>query len=560
MSYIGQGLPADVFSGFVTDTFTGDGSATTFTLSKAPFSEDSLIVVVDNVIQQPTTNFTVSGTTLTIVGTAILSGIKGYAIHTGGPLPIGGASELDLNGASDKLILDTDGDTTISADTDDQIDIKIGGTDALRVTGTALTGNAVATVGASGTALSLAGITFYQGQSGSIYTADVSGTDNDAENNTAFGTAAMDAITTGDNNVAMGEAALGALTTGADNVAIGYNAGSAGTSASYNTMVGRNAGAATTASSAITAIGYYAGAANTSATQNTFLGFNAGAACTDGGYNTAIGHNALRQPDSETNNTAIGRLALEGPIAGGEYNVAVGNNTLDALTSGDNNTAVGYNAGTSLTTGVQNSFCGDAAGANVTQGSGNVCVGKDTGNSGSTPLTTGDNNVFVGNSVSGTDATHSNAIGIGHNFTVVGDRFSFGKQSNVVTNTFTSDANFSRSSDERLKTNITDVNWKALDFINELRPITFNWKDSKDVPKDMEEYDPNTNHMDTTTVIDGLIAQEVKTAIDTHGITNFSGWKTDHKGTQTLSKEAFVIPLIKAVQELAAKVKALEEA
>ncbi len=51
MSYIGQGLPADTFSGFVTDAFTGDGSATTFTLSKAPFSEDGLIVVINNVIQ-----------------------------------------------------------------------------------------------------------------------------------------------------------------------------------------------------------------------------------------------------------------------------------------------------------------------------------------------------------------------------------------------------------------------------------------------------------------------------------------------------------------------------
>ena len=97
MSYIGQQLPADVFSGYVTDTFTGDGSATTFTLSKAPFSADSLIVVVDNVIQQPTVNFTVSGTTLTIVGTAILSGIKGYAIHTGGTLPITTASGLASN-------------------------------------------------------------------------------------------------------------------------------------------------------------------------------------------------------------------------------------------------------------------------------------------------------------------------------------------------------------------------------------------------------------------------------------------------------------------------------
>ena len=138
MSYIGQGLPADTFQGFVTDSFTGDGSATTFTLSKEPFSEDTLIVVINNVIQKPTTNFTVSGTTLTIVGTAVADGDVIYAIHTGGPLPIGGASELDLNGASDKLILDADGDTTISADTDDQIDFKIGGTDVVKITAATL--------------------------------------------------------------------------------------------------------------------------------------------------------------------------------------------------------------------------------------------------------------------------------------------------------------------------------------------------------------------------------------------------------------------------------------
>jgi len=139
MSYIGQQLPADVFSGFVTDSFTGDGSATTFTLSKAPFSEDTLIVVINNVIQKPTTNFTVSGTTLTIVGTAVASGDIIYAIHTGGVLPITTASAvtagatIDLNGGSDKLILDADADTTISADTDDQIDFKAGGTDTMHI-------------------------------------------------------------------------------------------------------------------------------------------------------------------------------------------------------------------------------------------------------------------------------------------------------------------------------------------------------------------------------------------------------------------------------------------
>ena len=553
MSYIGQGLPADTFQGFTTDSFTGDGSATTFTLSKEPFSEDTLIVVINNVIQQPTTNFTVSGTTLTIVGTAVANGDPIYAIHMGGPLPIGGASELDLNGASDKLILDADADTTISADTDDQIDVKIGGTDALRVTGTALTGNAVATIGASGTALSLAGITFYQGQSGSIYTADVSGTDNDAENNTAYGASAMDAITTGDNNVAIGEHALGALNTGADNVAIGYNAGSSGTSASYNTMIGRNAGAATSASSAITAVGYYAGAANTSATQNTFVGFNAGAGCVGGGYNTAIGHNALRQPDAETNNVAIGRLAMEGAVAGGEYNTCVGNNTLDALTSGDSNTALGYNAGTAVTTGSENVLVGQEAGIALTEGGNNVCVGEYTANN----LTTGDYNTTLGNNntTDGVDAQHQITIGygIGSN----GDNnFTFGKAGNRVYNNFSSNASWTRSSDERKKQNIKDDNL-GLDFINELRPVTFQWKPSNEFPKEWDEYNEE-NQMDTDTVMHGLIAQEVKSALDKAGIDTFGGWEQSKDGMQNISREMFVFPLIKAVQELSAKVKKLE--
>jgi hypothetical protein len=129
MSYIGQGLPADTFQGFTTDKFTGDGTANkAFTLTKEPFSEDTILVTIDGVVQEPTDDFTVSGTTLTLVGTAP-NGSEVNVTHMGGPLPIGGASELDLNGASDKLILDADGDTTISADTDDQIDIKIGGAD-----------------------------------------------------------------------------------------------------------------------------------------------------------------------------------------------------------------------------------------------------------------------------------------------------------------------------------------------------------------------------------------------------------------------------------------------
>tara|TARA_R100001591_G_scaffold60249_1_gene70045 strand:- start:622 stop:2067 length:1446 start_codon:yes stop_codon:yes gene_type:complete len=119
MSYIGQQLPADVFSGFVTDSFTGDGSATTFTLSKAPFSEDALIVVINNVIQKPTTNFTVSGTTLTIVGTAVASGDVIYATHLSGVIPSTTASKLDATTACTITTNDnSDTLTLISTDAD----------------------------------------------------------------------------------------------------------------------------------------------------------------------------------------------------------------------------------------------------------------------------------------------------------------------------------------------------------------------------------------------------------------------------------------------------------
>jgi len=51
----------------VKDTATGDGTATSFAsfFTTAPADENNVIVVVDNVIQQPDINYTISGTTLT---------------------------------------------------------------------------------------------------------------------------------------------------------------------------------------------------------------------------------------------------------------------------------------------------------------------------------------------------------------------------------------------------------------------------------------------------------------------------------------------------------------
>ena len=56
----------------------------------------------------------------------------------------------------------------------------------------------------------------------------------------------------------------------------------------------------------------------------------------------------------------------------------------------------------------------------------------------------------------------------------------------------------------------------------------------------------------------GLIAQEVKQAMDDNNITDFAGWDETEEGIQGISQEMFVHPLIKAVQELSAKNDALE--
>lgn len=48
------------------DRYTADGSANTFTLSRAVINHDEIIVSVDGIVQVPNTNYTVSSTTLTL--------------------------------------------------------------------------------------------------------------------------------------------------------------------------------------------------------------------------------------------------------------------------------------------------------------------------------------------------------------------------------------------------------------------------------------------------------------------------------------------------------------
>ena len=61
MSYVGN---TPISAAFLTDTFSGTGSATAFTMTVAPANTSSIIVAVTGVLQDPST-YSVSGTTLT---------------------------------------------------------------------------------------------------------------------------------------------------------------------------------------------------------------------------------------------------------------------------------------------------------------------------------------------------------------------------------------------------------------------------------------------------------------------------------------------------------------
>jgi hypothetical protein len=72
--------------------------------------------------------------------------VDGAAV-TGGVV-LGSGQLVDLQGEADALVLDADNDTTISAPTDDQIDVEIAGADDFRFTAntfTALSGSTIAT-------------------------------------------------------------------------------------------------------------------------------------------------------------------------------------------------------------------------------------------------------------------------------------------------------------------------------------------------------------------------------------------------------------------------------
>ena len=131
MAYVGQGIKGGTFSVLDTSGNTYNGSNVTFNLGTQVGSPAQLLVSHDGVIQKPVTDYTIAtgGTQITFT-TAPASGASIFITEISGA--VGAPMNRDING--DELILDADADTSITADTDDQIDFKVANADQIKLT------------------------------------------------------------------------------------------------------------------------------------------------------------------------------------------------------------------------------------------------------------------------------------------------------------------------------------------------------------------------------------------------------------------------------------------
>ena len=360
--------------------------------------------------------------------------------------------------------------------------------------------------------------------------------------NNLIGAEAGNDLTTGTYNTALGHAAFEAATTNSYNTAIGSltlksanKAGDPEVVATSNSAVGYNTLTSLTTGSYNTGCGSQSLQNTTTALSNTVTGYASMLLSTTGSYNQAYGHATLYNCRTGYGNVAIGYLAVF-TVDSGFYNVGIGHQSIYYGT-GSYNTGVGSFTLLNTAAGAHNTALGYQAGDVITSGDQNICIGAYTDPS----ANSGDLQIVIGYNITG-----------GENSQVT-----IGSAGNVIQNEYDTDATWTRTSDRRKKRNIED-DTLGLEFINNLRTVTHQWKPSNEFPEEWDEYsEENTMNLDA--VMHGMIAQEVKEALDKSGCDTFGGWDERSDGSQTVSREMFVIPLIKAVQELSAEVKELKE-
>lgn len=333
--------------------------------------------------------------------------------------------------------------------------------------------------------------------------------------NTASGGFSLYRNTTGFENTSYGFSSLFGNITGTNNTAIGFQSLNSNSTGNNNVSVGSNALFNNTTGTANTAQGNLALHSNTTGSWNTASGSIALLFNTSGDYNSAYGTASLHYNTTGKNNTSVGVTSLYRNTEG-THNTAVGMSALINNYTGNYNTAVGLSSLMDNRTGSYNSALGYKAGPNSESFINTTALGA------------------------GTKVTASNQIRIGNS-----DVSSIGGQ-----------VSWSTISDGRFKTDIKD-DVAGLAFINQLKPVSYTI--DRDAlyhflnPEGAEQSD--IKH-DTEIRQTGFIAQEVEKIVqNTDAVFYGVDAPQNDRDHYSIRYADFVVPLVKAVQELSAQLE-----
>ncbi|MCL1934363.1 MAG: tail fiber domain-containing protein, partial [Candidatus Azobacteroides sp.] len=328
----------------------------------------------------------------------------------------------------------------------------------------------------------------------------------------------------GNNNTAVGYESLREITTGSSNVGVGMHALRVNSSGSNNI-----------------AMGNYSLTSNTTGGGNIAIGDQALYSNIEGNDNVAIGNGALQNNTIAWTNVAIGTYALQADTEGGD-NVATGMNALNHNTIGEANTATGSNALYNNMTGYGNTATGAGALTGNESGNCNTAIGFQA-------------------DISGDNLNNATAIGYGANATA-SNQVMIGNSSVTSIRGYVP---WTTISDGRVKKNIrSDV--PGLAFIKLLQPVTYNLDlDAADkILKSGKAQENENDSLQASDPVDmkaraaqqkrkqtGFVAQDVEKAAQSIGY-DFSGVDADESGAGLygLRYSEFIVPLVKAVQEL----------
>ncbi len=351
-------------------------------------------------------------------------------------------------------------------------------------------------------------------------------------NNAGFGVSALTSNTKGENNTAVGIAAMKNNTNGLRNTGVGALALYGNTLGNNNTGIGFSALETNTEGINNTAIGAFAMKANTLGSDNTALGFQANGSGIGSNYNTAIGSSALGL-NLSTANTAIGFQSMADNTFG-YYNTAIGFKANKSNTVGEYNVSVGPFSLLFNTTGGSNTGIGISALLDNISGDYNTGLGAFS-------------NVNAGNLYNATAIGYSSLVNATNKIRLGSTTVTVVEGPVAYT---VSDGRFKESVKEEVK---------GLAFINRLRPVVYNFNTEKfqsflvqNMSKENQDKYMKQDFAHSTAIRQsGFIAQEVEKAAIEIGY-NFNGVHVpiDANDNYSLAYGQFVVPLVKAVQEL----------